>query len=250
MDILHGSLGACSRLRLQGDPWKLRRSLETQNRRAWFITNFRVSIGVHTGVPWTTQVCKRDNCLLGCFNRLWEVILHTCGARYIPGFTDIIFGVLFIPEGVVKALTAEVVVAPHNSNSLNIIVLVSSYFFSLSLISFRAEGRAIETTGALPERYWSATLALPWRYHSGAPVVVSAQFRYISDDPLSVTGVHGLVAARKLVASAPFRFVSDDLPSVSGCWRQSCPDAKTSSFGTISIRRVCREDPYSGRRVS
>ena len=57
------------------------------------------------------------------------------------------------------------------------------------------EGKAIETI-----------VALPWRYRGCTPVVVSAQFRCISDDPL---GVSGLVVALKLV-SAPFRFVSDD----------------------------------------
>ena len=43
---------------------------------------------------------------------------------------------LAFPESVVRGLTTEVVVASYNSNSLNIIVLISSYFFSLNLIDF------------------------------------------------------------------------------------------------------------------
>ena len=87
-------------------------------------------------------------------------------------------------------------------------------------------------------------------------MVVSAKFRCISDDPLGVSGVRGLVVALNLVLAAPVRFVSDDPLGVSGCSRRSrpCRDAKTRSFGTISIRRACRDaksdDPYSGRRVS
>ena len=93
-------------------------------------------------------------------------------------------------------------------------------------------------------------MALPWRYRGGAPVVVLAQFRCISDDPLGVSGVRA-----KTKVSAPIRFVSDDPLSVCGCSRQSrpCRDAKPNSFGTISVRRVCydikSDDPYSERRV-
>ena len=76
---------------------------------------------------------------------------------------------------------------------------MSSYCSSLTLSSFEAKGRAIEIT-----------MALPWRYRSGAPVVVPAQFRCINDDTLSVSGDRGLVVALKLVVSAPFRFVSDN----------------------------------------
>ena len=61
--------------------------------------------------------------------------------------------------------------------------------------------------------------------------MVSAQFRCISDNPLGVSGVHGLVLAKKLIVSALLRFVSDDPLGVSGCSRRSRPrrDAKTSS---------------------
>ena len=40
--------------------------------------------------------------------------------------------------------------------------------------------------------------------------------------------------ALQLNVSALFRFVSDDLLGVGGAWRR---DAKTSNFGTISIRK-------------
>ena len=99
-------------------------------------------------------------------------------------------------------------------------------------------------------------MAPPERYQSGAAVVVSAQFRCISDDPLGVGSDRGLVVALELVVSAPFRFVSDDALGVGGWSRRSrpCRAAKTSSFGTISMRRACRnaksDDPYSGRGVS
>ena len=102
-----------------------------------------------------------------------------------------------------KGLTTEVFVVAYNSNSLNIIVLLF-----LHLSNFKVEVRAIETT-----------MALPWRYHGGAPVVVSAQPRCMSDDPLRDRGVRGLVVALKLVASAPFRFVSDDPLDVGGSSR-------------------------------
>ena len=86
--------------------------------------------------------------------------------------------------------------------------------------------------------------------------MVSAQFRCISDDPLVVGGDRGRVVALKLEVSAPFRFASDDPLRVCGWSRRSrlhC-GAKTSSFGTIAIRRVCRDaksdDPYRGCGVS
>ena len=40
------------------------------------------------------------------------------------------------PEGVVTGLTTEVVVASYHSNSLNIIVSISSYFVSLNSRQF------------------------------------------------------------------------------------------------------------------
>ena len=80
-----------------------------------------------------------------------------------------------------KGLATEVVVASYNSKNINIMVLISSYFFSLNLISYTAEGRAIETTVALPECY-----------RGGAPVVVSAQLRRISDDPSVLSVFAGL----------------------------------------------------------
>ena len=40
-----------------------------------------------------------------------------------------VFFALIFPESVVNGLTTEVVVASYNSNSLNIIVLISSNFF-------------------------------------------------------------------------------------------------------------------------
>ena len=58
-------------------------------------------------------------------------------------------------------------------------------------------------------------MALPWRYSTGAPAVVSAQFRCITGDPDGDSGVRGLVATLKLVVSAPFRLVSDDPLGVS-----------------------------------
>ena len=81
-------------------------------------------------------------------------------------------------------------------------------------------------------------MALPTR----APAVVSAHFRCISDDPLSVGGDRGCVVAQKLVVSAPFRAVSDDPLGVGGRSRRSRPNrgVNTSSFGTISFRRLCR----------
>ena len=69
----------------------------------------------------------------------------------------------------------------------------------------------------LPWRYQGATGVLPWRYLGGARVVVSAQFRCRSDDPLGVSGVCGPVVALKNIVSTPFRFVSDDPIGVSGC---------------------------------
>ena len=63
---------------------------------------------------------------------------------------------MLVPESVVTGLTTEVVVASYNSKSLNIIVLISSYFLSINLLNFKAEGRAIESTGALPWRYRGA----------------------------------------------------------------------------------------------
>ena len=95
-------------------------------------------------------------------------------------------------------------------------------------------------------------MALPMR----APIVVSAQFRCISDDPLGVGGDRGRVVALKLVVSAPFRFVGDDPLGVGGWSRRSRPHrgVKTSSFGNNSICRACRDaksdDPCSGRGVS
>ena len=62
-----------------------------------------------------------------------------------------------------KGLSTEVVVASYNGNFINIIVLIPSYSFSLNLIAFKAERRAIETTMALPWRYQGATMALPGR---------------------------------------------------------------------------------------
>ena len=114
--------------------------------------------------------------------------------------------------------------------------------------------------------------------------MVSAQFRYISDDPLGDRSVRGLVVELKLVVvPALFRFVGVTTRSVVACVRVDCGlvvtlsasfrfvglvvtpkvitrtvdaagvshDAKTRSFGTISNRRACRDaksdDPYSGR---
>ena len=107
--------------------------------------------------------------------------------------------------------------------------------------------------------------ALPWRHRGGAPDVVPAQFRCISDDPLGVSGVRGLVVALILVVSAPIRFVSDDTFGVSGglvvmpklvvsapfrfvglvvtpkvttiTLDAGCCGTKTGSFGTISMSR-------------
>ena len=49
----------------------------------------------------------------------WHIALPTTRHRHEP-----------FPESVVKGLTAEVAVASYNSNSLNIMVLISSYFLS------------------------------------------------------------------------------------------------------------------------
>ena len=80
---------------------------------------------------------------------------------------------------VAKGLTAEVVVLAHivNSSWFSIIVLL------FCKVNLEAEGRAIETT-----------VALPWRYRSGAPVVVSAQFRCVGG---AKTSSSGAVSIRK-----------------------------------------------------
>ena len=58
-----------------------------------------------------------------------------------------------------KGLTTEVVVAWYNSNSLNIIEIISSCFFFITLRNFKAgEGK---------RDYRRATIALPGRYRGG-----------------------------------------------------------------------------------
>ena len=80
-------------------------------------------------------------------------------------------------------------------------------------------------------------MALPWHYHGCAPIVVSAQFRCISEDPLGVGGERGLVVAVKLVVSAQFRFVSDDPLGVGG-WNL-CSKSQQAKGG---YRCVCLAD--------
>ena len=142
---------------------------------------------------------------------------------------------LFVfPESVVKGLTTEVVVASYNSNSLNIILVL---IFEIKEFLSRGEGN---------RDYRDATMGLPWRYHGGGFkrgkcvfVTVVIEKRRSSRCSRLFAGVREVFVAQKLVVSAPFRFGSDDPLGVEGCSRRSrdCRDAKTSSFGTMLIRK-------------
>ena len=111
--------------------------------------------------------------------------------------------VFLLPESVVKGLTTEVVVASYDSNSLNVIVLISAYFFFVNLLYFKAEGKAIETTGALP-----------WRYRGGG--FETGKMRFCHGGNRKVTTLSVFAGVRR-------------------CSR-GCRGTK-NSFGTSSIRK-------------